>query len=335
MNNTKNVTMKDIAQSMNVSVTTISKVINGHKDISDKTKADVWEKIHEMGYVPNIMAVNLRRKQKNVVALLLSDISQPYFSRVIRGYDQVLSAAGYKMMIFSSMERGDREEALIKQISSMNIAGIIIDPAYNSDPDEKELKQSGIPFVFSNRFHNTNNDYYVAADNEAAGFIATKHLLEKKPERPVFCVNGPDKISPTIMRYKGYCRALSEASIEIRSDQVINNNFSLNDAYNAGVKIINQAVFPCSVFCSTDQLAIGVMRAFRDSGLIVPKDVSVIGVDDIEIAAYMTPSLTTVALPKEEIGAQTAKMLIKLMKGKVVKQPRLLLQPKLTIRETT
>ena len=165
MNSTKNITMKDIAQSMNVSVTTVSKVINGHKDISDKTKADVWEKIHEMGYVPNIMAVNLRRKQGNVVALLLSDISQPYFSRVIRGYDQVLSAAGYKMMIFSSMEKREREEALIKQISSMNIAGIIIDPAYDSDPDERELKQSGIPFVFSNRFHDADNDYYVAADN--------------------------------------------------------------------------------------------------------------------------------------------------------------------------
>lgn len=335
MEHIKNVTMRDIAQSMNVSVTTISKVINGHKDISERTKTEVWDKIHEMGYVPNIMAANLRRNKGNVVALLLSDISQPYFSRVIHGYERVLNAAGYHTMIFSSMEEGEHEQVLLKQIASMNIAGVIIDPAYNSDPEKKALKQAGIPYVFSNRFLDADTDYYVAADNEAAGYIATRHLLERKPGRPVFCVNGPDRISPTIKRYEGYCRAMEEASVPVEDAWVLNSNFDLVDAYQAGLHIAERAIGPCSVFCSTDQLAIGVMRALKDRNLSVPRDVGVIGVDDIDMAAYLTPALTTVALPKEQIGEQTAKILIELMAGNKVKQPRLLLEPQLTLRETT
>lgn len=336
MAHVKTVTIKDIAQSMNVSVMTVSKVINGHHDISEKTRAEVWKKIDEMGYVPNIMAANLRRNKGNVVALLLSDISKPYFSSVINGYERVLSAAGCHTMIFSSMERGDREENLLRQIASMNIAGVIIDPAQNSDPEKKALKQLGIPYVFSNRFLDADQDYYVTADNETAGYIATKHLLERKPGRPVFCVNGPDRISPTIMRYAGYCRAIKEACMSVDPSWILNNNFDLPDAYQAGIKIAERAEkMTCSVFCSTDQLAVGVLRALRDSGRSVPGDVGVIGVDDIDMAGYLTPALTTITLPKEMIGEKSAKMLIDLMEGKKVEQPRLLLEPKLTLRETT
>ncbi len=330
-----NATMKDIARSMNVSVTTVSKVVNGHKDISEKTKAEVLAKIGEMGYVPNIMAANLRRNKGNVVALVLSDISKPYFSRVILGYERTLAAAGYQTMTFSSMEQREREAMFIRQIASMNMAGIIIDPAQNSDPEKKALKQAGIPYVFSNRFLDADADYYVAADNEQAGYIATRHLLARKPGRPVFCVNGPDQISPTIKRYEGYCRALREAGMPLVPERVLNNNFDLVDAYHAGVEIAQRTQGSCSVFCSTDQLAVGLIRALHDKGLSVPGDVGVIGVDDIDMAPYLTPALTTVALPKERIGEKSAAILIELMAGHEVGQPRLLLLPDLIVRETT
>lgn len=336
MKQSKNVTMKDIAQSMNVSVMTVSKVINGHGDISEKTREEVWKRIREMGYVPNIMAANLRRSKGNVVALLLSDISKPYFSQVISGYERVLHAAGYHTMIFSSMEQGEQEKDLLRQIASMKIAGIIIDPAQDSDPTQKVLKQIGVPYVFSNRFLDAENDYYVSADNETAGYIATRHLLERKPGLPVFCVNGPDRISPTVMRYAGYTRAVRESGQTPDDDLVLNNNFGLSDAYQAGLQIAERAQkTKCSVFCSTDQLAVGVIRALKDSGLSVPDDVGVIGVDDIDIASYLTPALTTMALPKELIGEKSAQMLIALMNGTEIKHPHLLLEPRLALRETT
>lgn len=335
MEHSKTTTMKDVARSLNVSITTVSKVINGHKDISDKTREDVWSKINELGYVPNFLAANLRRNHSNVVVLVLSDTSKPYFSRVIKGYEETLDKAGYYMMIFSSMEQADKEEELINQLSSMNLAGIIIDPAQNSDPEQKALKQTGIPYVFSNRFLNSKSDYYVAADNEKAGYIATKYLLECKPNKQVFCVNEPDNISTTIDRFKGYCRAIEEAGMTINEELIFNNNFGLQDAYEVGKKIVSRMQGECSVFCATDQLAIGVMRAFNDLGVSVPEQISVIGIDDIETSAYLTPALTTVGLPKKRIGQKSAEMLIKLIEGKRVEERAILLEPELIIRDTT
>lgn len=335
MTHVTNATMKDIAKSLNVSVTTVSKVINGHKDISDKMKKEIQDKIAEMGYVPNVMAANLRRIKGNMIALVLSDISKPYFARVIDGYETVCEAAGYQTMAFSSMEQGERETRLLRQIANMNMAGIIIDPAQNSDPAKTALKQAGIPYVFSNRFLDQQTDYYVVADNEEAGYLATKHLLKKKPNRPVFCVNGPDRISPTIMRYLGYQKALAENDIPLDMRQVYNNNFDLGDAYRAGCSIALSGEPPFSVFCSTDQLAVGVMRGLYDNGVKVPEDAGVIGVDDIDMASYLSPALTTVSLPKKSIGQRSAEMLIELIEGGEITEPRVLLKPELVIRETT
>jgi len=331
-----NATMKDIAKSLNVSVTTVSKVINGHKDISEKMRREVLDKIVEMGYVPNIMAANLRRNKASVVALVLSDISKPYFARVIAGYERVFEAAGYQTMTFSSMERGEREQQFIRQIAAMNMAGIVIDPAQDSDPEKTALKQAGIPYVFSNRFLDAASDYYVAADNEMAGYLATRHLLERKPGAPVFCINGPDRISPTTTRYAGYRRALAEAAVSFDEQQSVHNNcFGLEDAYQAGIAIAKRCAPPFSVFCSTDQIAIGILRALHDKALRVPHDVAVIGVDDIETAPYLTPALTTISLPKERIGEKSAEMLIKLIEKQEVDEPRILLKPELVLRETT
>ena len=326
--------MKDIANRLNISVTTVSKVINNHPDISEKTRIDVMKTIEEMGYVPNIMAANLRRNKGNMVGLVLSDISKPYFSRVIHGYESTLNAAGYHTLIFNSMEQADREIQLLKQISSINLAGIIIDPAQNSR-SQSILKQIGIPYVFSNRFFNADTDYYVAADNKKVGYIATMHLISRKPGYPIICINGPDAISPTILRYAGFKKAIIESGIFLDEQYIYHDHYDFQDAYRTGKKIATRLSPPFSVFCSTDLIAIGVLRALYDCGIKVPEDVGVIGVDDIEMASYLTPALSTVSLPKELIGEMSAKILISKMIGQPINVPRCLLEPKLVIRETT
>ena len=330
-----NVTMRDIAKSLNVSTTTVSKVLNGASDISDKMRAEVLKKVSEMGYVPNLLATNLRKTKANIVALVLSDISKPYFARVIASYESTLEAAGYQTMTFSSMESGVRETRFIHMIASMNMAGIIIDPAQDSDPTQKALKQAGIPFVFSNRFLDAEHDCYVAADNEKAAYLATRHLLQRKPGAPVVCVSGPNRISPTITRCKGYMRAMDEAGSARRPEYFYTNCFGLEDAYAIGQRIAETLKPPYSIFCHTDQFAIGVMRALCDRGLRIPEDVAVIGVDDIDSARYLHPALTTVALPKDQIGKLSAEMLISLIDGRPVETRQVLLEPELVVRETT
>lgn len=335
MANTTNITMKDIAKSLGVSITTVSKVVNGHNDISEKTRKEVMDKIAEMGYVPNMLAMNLRRSRANMVALVLSDVSKPYYGAVIEGCERVLEEAGYQTITFSSMEDRAREDRFIRRVASMNMAGIIIDPAQNTDPEQKALKNTGIPYVFSNRFPDPDTGCYVAADNDLAGYLATRHLLERKPGADVFCVNGPSHISPTVTRFRGYCRALEEKKMPVRAEHVFDNCFGLSDAYLIGKKIASMAKAPFSVFCNTDQFAVGVIRALHDSGLRVPEDAAVAGIDDIDMARYMTPALTTVALPKSRIGEESARMLIDLIEGREVDRPRILLEPELIVRETT
>lgn len=329
------VTMRDVANSLNVSVTTVSKVVNGQDDISEATRRAVLDKIAELGYVPNIMATSLRRVKTKMVAIVLSDLSKPYFGCVLEGCEETLSCAGFQTMSFNSMEDAGRENLFIRQISSMNMAGIIIDPAQKSDPEQHALKLSGIPYVFSNRFLNADTDYYVAADNEAAGYMATSHLLGRYPGRPVICVSGPSRISPTVMRLSGYDRACREGGIVPSNECIFEDCYGLADAYKIGEAIAERFSMPVSVFCHTDEFAVGLLRALRDRDLRVPEDVAVISVDDIDIARYLTPSLTTVSIPKRRIGEESAKMLLSLIEGRAVDKPGILLKPELIIRETS
>ena len=151
--------MKEIAKSAGLSITTVSKVINKHPDISQATKDKVSQTIDELGYIPNLMAANLRKNKANLIGLVLSDISKPYFSKVINGYEKVFHESGYQTLIFSSAENAEREQNLIRQILSINIAGIIIDLAQNGNKNVDILDAARIPYVFSNRFADENKGY--------------------------------------------------------------------------------------------------------------------------------------------------------------------------------
>lgn len=331
-----NVTLKDIAKRLNLSITTISKVINNHEDISPETQKLVWDTIREMNYVPNFMAANLRRGRGRLVGLVLSDLSNPFFSSVLQGYEDTLTKAGYQTIIFNSYEDAAKELGAIRQITTLNFAGVLLDLAQNSTQSIEELQTHNIPFVLIMRYNKPDEDNYVVADNRLAGYLATRHLLERKPGSKVLCLNGPDNISPTVDRFLGYKDALAEARVEYDETVVFNNlygRYGQKHAYDC-IKKLHLAP-PFSVFCSTDQIALGCMRALHDSGYRIPDDVGVIGVDGIESGKYMFPALSTVILPMEEMGKRSADMLLELMDNQVPATPRVQMMPSLTIRETT
>ena len=327
-------TMRDVANELNVSVMTVSKVINGQDDISEETKTKVWDTISKVGYVPNIMASNLRRKQSNMIALVLSDLSQPYFQEVIYGYESILSASGYNIFVFNSFENREKELELLKQISTLNVAGIIIDIAQNPENSISYLRSMHMPYVLSNRYVDLDKDCYVIADNVQAGYIATLHLLSRKPSSPVLFISEGE-VSPSQDRYKGYLKALKEAGIEPADKFVFGKHHGLEEAYEEGKTICRTFKPPFSVFCATDRIAIGFMRAVTEANYLIPEDVAVIGVDDISLSAYIVPSLTTISIPKEEIGRRSAKKLLSLIKYGKVDEPREVLEPTLIVRQTT
>jgi LacI family transcriptional regulator len=281
------------------------------------------------------MASNLRRKKGNMVALVLSDISTPFFSKVIQSYEKTLSAAGYQILIFGSYENAEKEYKFIRQLSSLHVAGIILDLAKDSTKSVAAMRKAKIPYVLSNRYMKRDEGPIAAGDNIMAGYIATKHLLCRKPGAAVLCINGPNNISPTAERHEGYRMALAEAGAEYDASRVYNDFYGLADSHEAGLEICKKFSPPFSIFCSTDLIAIGVLSGLRDSGLRVPADAGVIGIDDIELSAYLNPPLSTVSLQKELIGVQSAEILIDLMEGRDVASPIRFLSPELIQRETT
>jgi DNA-binding LacI/PurR family transcriptional regulator len=215
------------------------------------------------------------------------------------------------------------------------MAGIIIDIAQDSIHSIPAMQKANIPYVLSSRFVNKDEGPIVAADNERVGYLAVKHLLERKPEAPVFCINGPDRISPTITRHNGYCLALEDQGIQYNERYVFNNFYGLEDAHKIGRHIGGEFNPPFSIFCSTDLIAIGAISGLRTCGLRIPEDVGVIGVDNIEMSAYQNPPLSTVSVQGELIGELSAKILIDLMEGRNVDHRINFLEPELVIRETT
>jgi LacI family transcriptional regulator len=281
------------------------------------------------------MAAQIRRSQSRMVGIVVSDLSQPFFSHVLQACEAELGKAGYQTLLFNSFENPEKEMNAVKQLVSLNAAGCIMDLSQNSKDSIPFLRKHRMPFVLFGRRFSEVEDYYVVPDNRAVGYDATRHLLECLPERPVLCVNGPNGISPTTERYERYVRAKREARREVDQRFVFHNCFGMDDGYNAGLMAAERVPAPFSVFCSTDRIAAGFLRALYERNLRVPDDAAIVGVDDIAEARFMIPALSTVALPKKQMAEESACMLMELVNGKQIDNPRIQLPGKLIIRESS
>jgi LacI family transcriptional regulator len=316
-----------------LSVPTVSKVLNGRGSLSRETRERVRAAADEMGYVANFMASQIRRNKSSIVGMVMSDLSQPFFSQVLMAGEAALEAEGYRAMWFTSFENEQKEYDAVRQLASLGAAGCIIDLSQNTRDAVPFLRSSDMPYVLMGRRLLSEEDCFVGADNRLAGREATAHLISRKPGRPAVCVNGPSGISPTTDRYEGFLDALREAGAP--PGQVYENCYGLEDGYRAGLDAARRVEAPFSAFCSTDRIAQGFIRGLWEGGLRVPKDVSVAGVDDIESAGYMTPSLTTLALPKREMAEKSVEMLIQTISGEKPEPSRILLRGQLIVRESS
>ena len=337
----RDVTLKDIAEKLQVSVTTISKAINNHPDISRGRRKQISELIEKMGYVPNTMARTLRSKKSKFVGLIISDNSNPYYARVVKGVEETLSLQGYHTIIFSNDEDPEKEIRFISELRSIKVAGIIITPALGNTETVDMLKKFNIPYVLAHRYLNKENDNYIIADDIQAGYIATKYLLSKRHDRVLF-INGDPHISAARDRYEGFKLAIEESNIEFNEKLTYRSGIMQEDGYYTMKDIIKDFIPPYSVLCFSDYVATGAMKALSEYGISMPEKVAIMGIDDIEMFSYMHPGLTTVHIPKKELGIKSAELLIEIMKAKdnsydnneIIEEQHIILAPKLIIRES-
>lgn len=328
----KYTTLKDIAKKLGITITTVSKVINNHPDISDKTRKIVLKAIDDIGYIHDSTASNLRKRKNYFIGLIISDNTNPYFAELVKGVEETNASRDYLTLIFNTDENLELESKFISALLGLKVAGVILTPAKGDDKNLKILKKYEVPYVLINRYINIKSDNYVVADDTKAGFIGTNHLIEKRHKKVIF-INGLEGISSSRDRFKGYKKALSSNNIPLKKDSVYKNIMSQEEGYEIINIVLKHNKPPFSILCYSDYVAIGIIRNFLERNIKIPEEIAVMGIDNIDLFSYSHPKLSTIHIPKREIGIQSANILFDQINNRNVSK-KIILEPKLIIRET-
>lgn len=303
------VTQKDVAELADVSTTTVSHVVNETRFVSEELRTRVRRAMEELDYRPNAIARSLRRQRTHKIAVIVPDIAYPFLAEVARGVEDAGFRLGHNVIFCASHGDREKEDACLDLARTKQVDGIVILGAVSGIERIRELVDRGIPTVTCSRRLRPTEVDTVVADNEQAGYEATKYLLGLGHHR-IGCIAGPTELRISSERLTGYRRALKELRIPVREGLIRHDAFGNRGGFDAMNELLDAAEGPTAVFACNDLMAMGAICASSKRKLRVPQDVAIVGCDDIALAAYTNPSLTTVALPKHDLGAIAVEMLV-------------------------
>lgn len=304
-----NIKMRDVAQRANVSIKTVSRVVNNEGEISNATRERVLATIDEMGYRPNLLARSLVTQRTRTIGLVIPDICNPFWGEVTRGVEDVARQQDFRIVI-SNTDMDVREEVrALDLLDAYSTDGVII---ITVTRDEETIRRHAErhPIVVYNTLFEHLNVLHVTPSTYQGGRMATQHLISKG-HRVIGMVTSGSSDPIKINRVRGYHDVLIENGVAFsrkRVEMVANGN--LVNGYVATKKLLTEQPDITALFCYNDQLAIGALRACSELGRKVPRDCAIIGFDDIEYAAHTSPALTTIRLDKREIGRSAMRLLI-------------------------
>lgn len=317
-------TIKDIAQICGVGVSTVSRAINNHPDINPKTKAKILDTIKEYGYVPNDSARNLKRVDARAIAVLVKGISNPFFTNMIAVIEQECKKKGYAMELLHIEFDEDEVDVAQKVVKEKRLRGIIFLGGYFSRSEDK-LEKLNVPFVFSTAGgipENISKDSYsnIGVDDRVESERMVDYLIQLGHKKIAIIAAEPYEECIGTLRLAGYLDALRKNRIAINKGLIFNtedtrNHFSMENGYATTKRLIESGEKFSAVYAVSDTLAIGACRALHEAGYKIPEDVSVAGYDGIDIGNYITPRLTTMRQPVEDMAKATVKLLFAIISG--------------------
>lgn len=336
--------LKDLAEGLGVSITTVSKALNDHPDISPKRKKEILDYAKKVNYVPNQLAKSFRQQKTKIIGIIISDNSNPFNARVIRGIEETLSVHGYHCLVMNTHEDVEKELQLVRELRGLNVAGVLLTPASGNSASCELLRQYGINYVLVNRYVERGRDTYVVLDDYQAAYMGTKHLCDYGNDK-IFFLNFLASVSSAQKRTEGYQQALKEEGIPFDSSLVTFGCMNQMDGYEVMKRILEKNKPPFSVLCYSDYIAIGAMCAIQERGYNMPHDVALMGNDDIDILSFVKPRLTTIGVPKLRMGIKSAELLLEMIriKEQALEQEdeaiehapqQVIMKPELIIRET-
>ncbi len=327
--------MVDVARAAGVSLATVSSAINGSAPVSAELKARVQAAVAEVGYQVNAVARSLKKGSTGTIGLMITDITNPFFTNVIHSIQDAAHRRGYSVMLCCSDEDPAKERLHLQLLTDRMVDGLIIATAGHTDELHGLWRSGRTPIVLIDRLIEGIEADAVIIDNVAATRDAIRHLVAQGHRR-IGIITGRREISTSRERYEGYCQALVEAGLPADEELIAPAvRFSSQDGYGAAMKLLALPDRPTAIFASNNLSAIGLMRAIKDMGLNCPDDVSVACFDDFDWANVFHPRLTTVAQPTQAIGVQATTMLIERLKD-VALAPRVIrLKAELRVRDSS
>jgi LacI family transcriptional regulator len=331
-------TIKDVARHAGVSIATVSAVINNAGWVPDATRARVQESVDQLGYRPNRLARGLKTRQSDTVGVIVSDVTNPFFTDIVRSLGHVLREHDRNLVLCDSEHRFDLGEKNFRMLLEKQVdALVLIGDSVKQDVLGRYIARGGdVPIVAIERDYDVPGVSKLLVDSEKGGFQATLHLLEEGFSRIGMIsgpLTGPGSTSYGCkLRLKGYKKALGSANLPFREEFVSEGNFQIGGGREAMRRLLALSERPDAVFASNDLMAVGAMQVARDFGLDIPGDMAIVGYDDIPIAAHVYPSLTTMAMPRGELGGVAADLLIHKIRDPRTEPVRRLFAARLVVR---
>lgn len=304
--------IKDVAKIAGVSITTVSRALNGYSDINEDTRKRILEIANKLGYRPNAAARSLVKKESRLFGYIVSGLEKGAKHTMVQeclcGMYEYTNAIDYEILMFAVDSKKQHTKSYLQFAMEHSLAGIIVQGIRTDDAYYKELLDSKIPCVLIDLDAENTRVGSISSDNFEAAREAVGYLIETGHEHIAF-INGKDAAVVSRMRYQGYIYAMQERGLTIPSDYILKGNFSEEEAYDVTIKLLTHNPKVTAIFCASDLMAIGAMKAVQNLGKEIPKDISVIGFDDILISSYVSPTLSTVHQNFYEMGFEAAKML--------------------------
>lgn len=326
------ITIKDIAEKAGVSYATVSRALNNRSDVSGETRKLILDLAAEMGYQPNAIARSLVKRKSMNIALIVPDVSNPFFADITMAVNSAAEKAGYTTMVCNSGWDPQKEQEKLRIMVEQRVDGIILKPIGFFKPET--LEAYNVPIVVF--WHAGDDDLsYVEVDHEAGSRLAVKHLVERGYRRIAY-IGGQETSPSNQIRLLAYQQTLQENGLVADPKLISFGGFNLESGYERIGKMMGLKNPPDAVFCSNDIIALGVLQYARDHNIHVPKDFGIIGFDDINYASLPQINLSSVSQPRDKLGEQALLALLREIESFPERnRQRILIEPELKVRSTT
>ncbi len=332
------VNLKDLAKSLNISVSTVSKALRDSYEISNETKKKVIAKAQQMGYNPNPYAGFLRNNKSKTIAILIPELTNNYFIQAISGAETIAQENNYHILIYATNNNIEKESSILKHLNNGRVDGILMSVSSNTSQYNhiEELIRNGIPIVFFDRICHEIETAKITTNDFASGFMATEHLLQTGSKKIAY-LSISEHLSIDHKRKQGYLEALNKHDIQLEKELMIQCSDDEKTNIDKIKKLLTSKKRPDGIFASVEKLALTTYHLCKELKIRIPQDLKIISFSNLRTADLLNPSLTTITQPAYEIGKEAASILFKYLakRKSLIPNENIVINSKLTIRDST